>query len=213
MSISSYQTLVRDISLYAPNCPDQTILYALKMTVIDFCQETLWWKYEADPMDVIKGETEYQVEVPSGTESVLVLAAWYEDRPLVQTGFSARSRWPRLKAEAHEAQPQGFSAYNNETIKLYPTPDETKPESLRMLVALMPKRSATGADASMMDVWTDTLISGALSRIYDIPNQPFSNPDAAKKRELAYRQDVVKARIQANKMLTNASLRVQPRQP
>lgn len=213
MSNKSYETLVRDVSLFAPNCPDTTILYALKMTAIDFCQESHWWKYTGDPIDVVAGETEYQIEVPSGTEAINVIAAWYEDYPLAPTGFAARSIWPNVRAEAREAKPNGYSALTNDTIKLYPTPDKSVPSSLTLMVALMPSYSATGVDASLVNVWTDTLINGALARLYDIPNQPFTNQEAAKKRELMYRQDVVKAKIQANKMLTTASLRVRPRQP
>lgn len=212
MSLKPYETLARDVGLYAPNCPDTTLVYLLKMTAIDFCQETLWLTHETDPIDVEEGVSDYLLDVPNGTEPVSVIAAWYMDQPLYPLGRSTRERWPSQRVDTRSQKPFGYSLSDTGTIRLAPMPDRTLAQSLVVKVALMPTYNSTGVSSDLTGYWTDTLINGTLARVYNIPNQPYTNYEQANKRELMYRQDVAKARIQANKALTTASLRVQPRQ-
>lgn len=213
MSTVQIDRLVRNVAMYAPNCPEPTILYALRMTIIDFCQETMWWTKTLDPIDVEEGETEYPLNAGSGVEPVSVLAAWYKDIPLYPMGQASHDKWPWLKIDERAAKPAAYTTVGFETIKLAPKPDRSEKNALVVKVAVMPTMEATAVDGELMSFWTDTLINGALARIYDIPNQPFTNPGAADKRELMYRRDLVRAKIHANKAKTNVSLTVKPRHP
>lgn len=213
MTTQSYESLVRDIVMYAPHCPENMAAHAAKMTVIDFCRRTHWWKYTSEPIDLTAGEPNYDVEVPNGTEPISVVAAWYNDRPLWPMGFSTRNRFQFRNLSTHIGAPQAFSQDSPTQLALLPVPKNDETGALVLTVALQPKRSATGADRDMMERFFDALVYGSLARVLAIPNQPFTSPDMAMAREKQYREEVTKAKIDANKALTAASLRVQPRQP
>lgn len=213
MTIQSYDTLVRDIQMYAPHCPDTTALHAAKMTTIDFCRRTQWWKYTSEPTTVVADQETYDVEVPAGTEPISVVAAWYNDRPLWPMGFSTRNRFQFRNLTTTTSAPQAFAQETPGQLTLLPVPQQTETGALVTTVAIQPKRSATGADRDMMERFFDALVYGSLARVLAIPNQPFSNMEVAMTREKQYREELTKAKIDANKALTAASLRVQPRQP
>lgn len=214
MTIQTYDTLVRDVVMYAPHCPEPMALHAAKLTTIDFCRRTHWWKYESDAIDLEANVMEYQVEVPNGTDPISVVAAWYNDSPLWPMGYSTRNRFqPQNLGSMKGTRPYAFSQSETTQILLSPVPTVAEAGALVLSTAIAPKRTATGADKDMMDRWFDALVHGALARVYAIPNQPFSNADAAIAREKMYREEATKAKIDANKALTTASLRVQPRQP
>lgn len=214
MTIQDYDLLVRDVVMYAPHCPEHVAMHAVKMTVIDFCRRTHWWKYTSDPIDLEANERSYQVEVPNGTEPISVVAAWYNDSPLWPMGFSTKNRFqPERLDNMTGSRPFVFSHSDPTQIVLAPTPQQAEVGALVLTTAVAPKRSATGADKDMMERWFDGLTYGAMARVYAIPNQPFTNADAAVAREKMYREEATKAKIDANKALTTASLRVQPRQP
>lgn len=213
MSTQSYDNLVRDIILYAPHCTEAIAAHAAKMTTIDFCRRTHWWKITTDPLDLIADESTYDVEVPNGTEAIAVVAAWYNNRPLWPMGFSTRNRFQFRNLTTHSGSPQAFSNDSPSQLVLLPVPQNDETGALVLTVAVQPKRSSQVADAEMMERYFDALVYGSLARVLAIPNQPFTSPDAALAREKQYREEVTKAKIDANKALTAASLRVQPRQP
>lgn len=213
MTIQTYDSLVRDVILYAPHCPEPIALYAVRLTVIDFCNRTHWWKYTGDYQDLVAEQKEYTIETPNGAEPISAIAVWYNGSPLWPMGFSSKNRFQFQNADTRLSKPVAFSQVDPFEIVLSPVPDKDEIDALLITAAIKPKRSATGADQDMMERWFDALVSGSLARVYAIPNQPFTNADAAILREKMYREEATKAKIDANKALTAASLRVQPRQP
>lgn len=204
---------VPDVIMHAPNCPEFTAVHAIRLTVTDFCTKTHWWKYKSDPLDLEAGEKEYQIEVPNGAEPVAVTAAWYLGRPLWPLGYSAKNKWQVIDLDLREGPPQAFSQSDTENLILSPVPRDSESGALVIECALRPKRNATGAGKDLLDRWDDAIVNGTLARLYAIPNQPYTNHELAKMRDKMYREDVTLAKIDANKSLTTASLRVQPRQP
>lgn len=213
MTTQNYDTMVRDVIMYAPHCPETVAEYAVKMTVIDFCNRTRWWKYTSDPIDLVADENTYQIEVPNGTEPISVEAMWYQNRPIWPMGFSTRQHFQPVRLEQRQGPPVVFTNDNPLEVVLFPVPKDTETNALVMTTSIRPKRSATAADRDMMERWFDGLVHGALARVYAVPNQPFTSVEMATERARLYSAEVTKAKIDANKALTAASLRVQPRQP
>ena len=213
MTQVSYDKLVPSVVMQAPNCPEFTAVYALRMAAVELCQESHLLMHTMDPIDVIAGEATYDFDVPRDTEAMVVKEVWLEDRPLAPLGESSKNKWPWLRLDSRNVRPAGYTQNGNTSLTLTPVPDKDYLGGLIIRLAIMPTFESTTIDSDLISVWTDTLINGALARLYMIPNQPFTNFELAKVREVQYRQDVVKAKIHANKALTTASLRVQPRQP
>jgi hypothetical protein len=213
MSLQSFDTLMQDVVMYAPSCPEFTALHCIRAATIDFCNETLWWRYEGDPIPVEADEQVYTLEVPNGAEAVAICAAFYDNMPLPPMGFAGRSKWTMRDYDSRYGAPVFYTQETPGEIKVLPVPDSNSTGELVVTVAVRPKRDATSADRDMMDRYEDPIINGALARIYAIPNQPFTNPEMALMRQRMFREGIVAGKIDANKSLTTASLRVQPRRP
>lgn len=213
MSTQEYSTLSRDVIMYAPHCPEHIAEHALKMTVIDFCNRSHWWTYKSDPIDVVADEMAYDIESPNGTEPISVVAAWYSDEQLHPMGRAVKNRWHRYDPDSRRSRPVAFTQSEDKEVILSPVPDKSEAGVLVLLTAIRPKRSATSADAELLERWFDGLIDGALARVYAIPNQPFTSPEASVARQRSYLAQVTRAKIDASRALTTASSRVMPRQP
>lgn len=213
MTTKTYDMFKRDIIMLAPSCTESVAKHMVMQTVIDFCNNSRWWRYTTDPMDVTAGEKSYQIEVPNGTDPVAIVAAWYKSRPLAILGWSSKNRAQPYNLDDRRGSPELVTQDIPTEAVLSPVPDVSETEAVVLQIALRPQRNATGADGEMLDRWYDAILNGALARVYAIPNQPFTSPDAAMARQKLYLLDLTKAKIDANKALTSASLRVQPRQP
>lgn len=213
MSVASFEVLLRDVITQAPHCPDATALWALRLATIDFCTETMWWTYMTDPQDIEAGESMYQVEAPAQADPVLVRAAWVDGMQLSSQGVASRFMWSTRDLNDRTGPSRFFTSPSPDQIQLHPVPDKDVTNGLTMLVAVSPTRTATSTDQQLLLRWSDALTNGALHRVYQIPNQPFTNHEHSKTRLAMYLQDVTKAKIQANKALTGANLSVKPRRP
>lgn len=211
MSVAAFEVLLRDVLMQAPHCPDVTGLHALRLATIDFCTDTLWWKHVGAPQDVTAGETVYEADVPSQTEVVAVTAVWVKDTRLEPLGYGARYKWSARNLEGRSGPARFFTCPSPNEVQLHPIPDVDVDDGLVVASALCPTRTATVADAQLLSRWSDALTNGALYRVYQIPNQPFSNLEESKRRYALFRQDVTQAKIAANKASTLTSLSVKPR--
>jgi hypothetical protein len=79
-----------------------------------------------------------------------------------------------------------------------PLPDNDRTYTVRMFVALKPKKSATGMDETAFDDLEETIMHGALQHLLVLPNTNWSDRELASYHAKQYSYNVSERRARAN---------------
>lgn len=105
-------------------------------------------------------------------------------------------------------EPRFLTQITPDKYIVLPLPDNNKTYTLRMFMALKPKRTATGMDEVAFNDLEDTIMHGALQDLMLLPNVPWSNPDLASYHARQYVFTTTERRARANLGTMRGSYRV-----
>jgi hypothetical protein len=157
----------------------------------------------------VVGKVDYDLDPPTRNHDInRVMGVTLDGRELRPGLFEAiRNDMPTANAI-----PRGFytdRTDNTFTLRLSPPPDKVYPVTVS--VTLRPARNAVLLDDDLYNIWIDPIVSGAIARAMQIPDQPFTNPGRAQELLMSASQQTVNSRIEGNFGLVRGSMRVRPR--
>lgn len=173
----------------------------------DFCSHAPIVQLTLDPIDLVAGQVEYDVDVPNGTDVALILDASYHGRALgcMKTGDAPLTAAPRIAAPSAYRQGSG----NAFTLDAAPAADE--PGVLVLQVATKPSKNTRQVADILLNDYGYEIGMGAVGRLMMIPGHPFSNPGLAPVYTATYLKARTEARIRAESSFGRSSTRVRPR--
>jgi hypothetical protein len=184
---------------------DQVLLNS----AIEFTEDSLTLRQNLDPFKTSVGVVQYDLDPPTKYHDITRVMGVTVDGTELNAGLfeAIRNDMP-----TGAAKPRGFytdRTDNTFTLMLSPPPDERY--DVLVAVALSPNRGATQLDDDLYNIWIDPIVSGAIARAMQIPDQPFTNfaqalyllDSAAKKTN--------KSRIEGNYGMVRGSMRVRSR--
>lgn len=182
---------------HVPSTPEPAIDRAIVDAATEFCRQSLTWQQRTDPIQLIPGVREYDVDV-IGCEPVRVLAA-------VIVGDRALDRRPVAAADLTETgAPVGFVQPVPRLIELTEAP--VRADSLVLRVAVEPSMGAVTLDDALVRYWREPIAAGALMRLLlqqgDVNRASVAAP--------AFQGGVERARAQAQIGASRGRLRVRP---
>lgn len=205
-----YESFLTEVLPYVPDCPEIVAVNAIRNACIEFCDKSLYWLYNHDPVTTIDNVATYELELPDFTASVAVLDAWHDNLPLVPVGEDTIKKvyplnWPTLMGA-----PKYLTQQNPNEVILVPYPQTGIAQGLNMIMAIKPTRDSVDIDDSIYENWAEGIGFGARARIHALPNQSFSDPVAAAKYDALFRIEIGKATVTRNRGLSRAVQRVRP---
>jgi len=194
---------------YLPGCPEPLVDQVLLNSAIEFCEASLTLRQNLDSFRTVVGKVEYDLDPPTKNHDInRVMGVTLDGRELRPGLFEAiRNDMPTANAI-----PRGFytdRTDNTFTLRLSPPPDKVYPVTVS--VTLRPARNAVLLDDDLYNIWIDPIVSGAIARAMQIPDQPFTNPGRAQELLMSASQQTVNSRIEGNFGLVRGSMRVRPR--
>jgi hypothetical protein len=139
-----------------PNVPELAVDRAILDGAIQFCRDSLVWQENTDPIYVIAGVAEYDVEPVSNAEPIRVLAAVKADEHL-DRALLAGSDIAKI------GEVTGFVQPIPRIVRLVSTPEEGA--SIVLRVALEPKDTATTLDDGLVRYWKEPIAAAARQRL------------------------------------------------
>lgn len=213
MSTTAYDAFLPEVMPYLHGCPEVLALNAIRNAVIEFCEQSHWYLYTSPDIDVYTDEVEYTVLLPTDTRLALLQEAWFEDRPMeFKTPEEMGSMYQRDWRVISSA-PRYITFLDPDVLQIVPSPQEDSAGGLRVIAAIAPTRSSTGADTSLFERWLEPIASGARWRLNDMPGQPFSDPAQAAKNRALFMYGISKAKIERNRGLTRGPVVARPATP
>lgn len=194
---------------YLPGCPEPLVDQVLVNAAIEFAEASLTLRQNLDSFYTVVGKVEYDLDPPTRYHDInRVMGVTLDGKELRPGMFEAiRNDLPTAVAI-----PRGFytdRTDNTFTLRLSPPPDKVYPVTVS--VTLRPARSATQLDDDLYNIWIDPIVSGAIARAMQIPDQPFTDLARAQELLASAARQTVSSRIEGNFGLVRGSMRVRSR--
>ena len=153
-----------------PGCPQSAQIIALRQAAIDFCEQSLAWRYDHPDIAVLVATAKYFFDPPEGTAVHAVTYAEFNDRQIEVS---------KMERDIHIWNWRGLSGTPEYVLgvsvsfTLVPTPDLEG--TLKLKVVLKPAPNATGIDDDIFNEYREAIIHGALARLMLSPKKPYTD--------------------------------------
>ena len=191
------------VQLNAPGCPLPIVDFAILNALIDFFARSRAYRHTPAQITVVSGTGEYEPTIPDGME-----IAWLLDAELDETENSLScvppDEIPVLWA-TEQGTPTLAALVNPTTVGLRKVPDAGGTLDIR--VALRPTDGCTEYPDEFHILYREQLAAGALARLYDMPNRPWSAPNSVASAKASFERAVLDAEYRADRGASNAPAR------
>lgn len=196
-----------------PGCPEPTVDIALRSALIEFCEKTLVIQRDLDPVTVVKGITDYDIDPPASQLVSRLMRVWYKDVELAPTAPDNVHNAEVYNtlftgADKERSDPRMFIQKDERTFSIYPIPKDTVANGLTIRAALKPTRNAETVEDVLFEDYAETVAHGAKYRLLSMASKPWTNGPAASLALAAFNSGINVARQRASRGHTRADLRV-----
>lgn len=182
----------------------------LRRAAIEFCEETAVYTADHDPISLIKGIAEYDLEPPEQeTDIVSVKKAWVGDASIEYVSQDTLNQRPTYWPNETAPRPTAFTQQTQTSLIVYPKPSESLRNGMHMKVVLRPALTATGIVDWMATKYIQEISDGAKAMLMAMPNKPWSQPEGAGLYRAQFEAGKTRATIEAQRSFTRASQQVQ----
>lgn len=197
------QDVVAEIRTHAKSCPDFTLERAVRRALREFCRES-WYYQRTLKLDAVANQTAYHLELNTDQEVVGILSCMYKELPL----FSARPEDYRV---GMYGEPGLFQFEPPSYLLVSPVPTQNEVEAFKVRLVLQPKESSDDVPEEIYRQFKLVLEAGALSFIYSMPEELWSNAPMAAEMERQFRIGCFNAKRLRHRGHTSGSMQIRPR--
>lgn len=194
---------------YLPGCPEPMVDQVLLNAAIEFTESSMTLRQNLDYFNTSPGIVQYDLVPPTTQHDInRVMGVTVGGIELTAGMFEAI----RNDLPTGQARPRGFYTDRTDnvfTLMLSPPPDG----EYQVIVAatLRPARNATQLDDDLYNIWIDPIVSGAIARAMQVPDQPFTNFAQAQYLLDSAAKQTNSSRIESTYGLVRGSMRVRNR--
>ena len=194
---------------YLPGCSEPFASQVILDAAIDFCEKSLTLRQNLDTFRTVIGTIEYDLDPPSTQHDinrVMSVAVNYKELA------AGMAEVVRNDLPTANSTPLAFYTSRADSVfvlRLTPPPDAVYPVVVG--VSLSPARTATLLDDDLYNQWIDPIVSGALARAMQMPDQPFTNFTQARYLLDSAAKQTISSRIDGNYGLIRGSMSVRSR--
>lgn len=184
--------LLAEALITAPGCPETVVERILRTSCIAFYRETNAWRVTTDPIPVIQGRREVDLELPADTMPCRVYWARLAGRDM-------RAVSPRHLLE-HQAVPNGYAFTGNQsTFQMDTLPDRTYTrDGLVVHMSVAPTNQRTDLPDDLYAAHRDGVLYGAQARLLAMPNVTWGDLNTAMAMASLAEAEKTKARREAD---------------
>ena len=170
---------IPDVSPAAPGCPNQVLKSSILEICRDFCKHTQLWNNQAlTAIDIVALTADYTLSSLLG-DIAFIDAVLVDSNPIWPTTIEELNALFRYWRSTTETRPSRYVVEAADSIKLVYKPSEAVTAGLEVFVSLMPLRTATTVQDFIYRDHKEAIANGAIGKLLDIPNVPWSNIELA----------------------------------
>lgn len=193
------EELLAEALITAPQCPETIVERMLRVACVDFYRETKAWRITTDPLAVIQGVQEVDLELPADTKPVHIYWSRLD-------GVDLRAVSPRsLKSIVGEPEGFAFSGYAP-VLTLDRIPERTYTvDGLVVHMAVAPTNKLDVLPDELYESHRDGILYGAQARLLAMPNVLWGNLQSAMAMASLASAEQLKASREAESMQANVT--------
>lgn len=209
-----YTSFLPYVLPYVMGCSEPLAVQAVRDICIEFAEHTLITTATLDPMPLIAGIDTYDLDATPGTVVQQITQAWIDgDRLTVISADSLETRVEMFNrtfpdANKEPGRPSALMQNPDNTFTLNAIPGETVNGAITIRALVKPTRTSSTVDTLIFNDYAPAIGAGAVAKLMNIPNEPFSNPGMAPVHDSVYLRARHQARIRANKGMGRTNLQV-----
>ena len=184
-----------------PGCPLAVMDVALRLAAINFCEQSLAWRYDHPDIPVTPNTDSYAFTPPAGAVVHAITRAEFNGRKI---DFSRAEADREISSWRNRTGAPEYIGANAMSLILMPTPGTSG--TLTMTVALKPSPDAIGIDDAIFDEYREVVIHRALARLMLSPKKPYTNMQLAQYHDQLFAIRVADAGMRAARSHTRAPL-------
>lgn len=193
-------------------CPDPLAKMHIISAAAEFCRETLAWTDAQDPIPLVDGVSEYEIECPSQSYALTVRDVTIGGVRLVPITMgqlpSVLPNWQTAQGN----EPRYYNASGTRGyIQVYPIPAATTGQSMTVRAAFVPSSGASTLPDFLGQRHMEVIASGAKARLLAMLGVAWANPVAGAFHKQLFDAGVLDARIAEMHDRVPGSLQVTPR--
>ena len=189
-----YSDLTTEALPEVPGCPDITIERAIRDAVIEFCDSTLCYTVDQDPVSIYAGLSEVDLELPSGTRLVQFIRGQIGREQLERKSrddlFATETDWQTMTG-----RPSVITYASETSVRLVPIADKALTEQLYIRFAVTPTRASTAVADAIGERYFKEFTHGAKAMLLQMPGQPWSNPQLSVVYRMMFERDMREAKL------------------
>src|SRR5574343_180319 len=196
-----------------PGVPDDLAKQAIMRAANEFCVESGIWNEIQDPIPLISGVNEYEVDTPSSAQIVTIKSIWTPSRELVPVTMGRLQEYMPNWQTAQGSDPVYYNAPNDfSVIRVYPIPIIATGTSLNITIRAIyaPDQFGSTIPKFLADRNLDEVLAGAKFRLMQMPGKAWSNPALAATNRAVFDDGIIKAKVADFHERVGGSPRVRP---
>lgn len=202
-----YEDFLPEVISMVPACPEVIAERAIRSATIELCEKTDAYQAQLDPISVITGIYEYDLEPPRGTLVQRIIWVTHEGKilePISTSLLEQRKEDWRNDTGA----PEYFVKQSLNSFYIAPVPNKTVTSGIEIRVSLKPTITSTAADDQLMTDYRDTIVNGALFRLCRMPSKDWTDYNAAQVYSTLFADGLVYAERRARQADTPVAAKV-----
>jgi hypothetical protein len=209
VAIKTWAKMLDDIAPDLPQCPIALIEHQLRKTTIALCTDSGAYRVDCDAMDIVSGESEQDLDLPTQTELVGVVDMTLDGNPVTPIDTATLSRQsPSWRTDT--GTPTNYYGTGGDTVRLYPIPNATLTAKLYATVQVRPIETADGIEAWVYRKYGDGIVAGAKAELKAMLGKPWSDPAKVAMLRADYERTKADAVSDGVRSHTNTARRVVP---
>ena len=194
--MAAFDSIIKDVLPYVPNCPDSLIESSLRSACIEFAERSKAYTFDLDAITSIPGVYEYEFDQPSGTDVHQILWMTYDDNDL--DPISPRSLELNYSDWRNKTSvPQVYLQKTPDAFWVIPIPGSAVANGIQLSVALKPSRTTNNIDTTFSNSYRDGIVYGTLYRLLRIPSKDWTDVSASSDYLSLFNQEIVQAELKA----------------
>lgn len=204
--------LLKFVTPHVPGCPTPTVRQAVMDSAIEFLTESQAWDEILDPVPVVDGVYEYDLEAPQGAVCIDVKDVYTRTSRLVGKTVGELAEimpdWQTAQASSPAYYTRGFS-YTS--LRVCPIPLDPVDETITVHGIFTLSPTATQIPDVIVTRHREAIVSGALGRLMLMPGQSWTNAQLGQYHRDLANDKRASARVTAAHSKTSQSPSVRPR--
>lgn len=175
--MTAFSEFSKFILPFVHDCSGVAAEVAARFACIEFCRRSEWLQMELDPIDILAGTADYELETPLDTLPLRIVSATIDGQsPPLE--FKTQDELATIYGDwrVQEGTPRYITHIALPDARLVPSPDVDVSQGLRVIVAIAPTQDAQEVDDQLYERWAEAIAYGARARLKEMAGQPYYDP-------------------------------------